>query len=131
VAVAYFWHLLFPINKKLWTSSFVLYTCGLDLLMLGSLIYIIEIRSSKSWTYFFEVFGKNPLFIYLLSEILAILLWTIPGSNGKPMYENINSVVFQKILPGPFGSLMFALTFMFTCWLVGWWMDRNKKYIRV
>ena len=130
MTLAYFWDLVFPINKKLWTSSYVLYTCGIDLLILGALIYVIEIRGSRKWTYFFEVFGKNPLFIYLLSEIIAILFWFLMAG-GRTVYEAINEAVFQKLMPGPFGSLAFALSVMFFCWLVGWMMDRRRIYIRV
>jgi predicted acyltransferase len=130
ICIAYFWDLAFPINKKLWTSPFVLYTCGLDLLILGSLIYVVEILGKKKWTYFFEVFGKNPLFIYLLSEITAILLYVVMVG-GKPLYRLINDAVYQKIIPGPVGSLLFALSVMMFCWLVGFWMDKNKKYVRV
>lgn len=130
MTLAYFWDLVFPINKKLWTSSYVLYTCGIDLLLLGGLIYIIEIWGRRRWTYFFEVFGKNPLFIYLLSEIIAILFWFLMAG-GRTVYEAINEAVFQKLMPGPFGSLAFALSVMFFCWLVGWMMDRRRIYIRV
>ncbi|MGL6269822.1 MAG: acyltransferase family protein, partial [Chitinophagaceae bacterium] len=131
VAIAYFWHLEFPINKKLWTSSFVFYTCGLAMLILGILIYWIELAGKRNWTYFFEVFGKNPLFIYLLSEITVILLYTFTNDKGQSIYESVNLGFYQKIAPGSIGSLLFALSVMFFCWLVGWWMDRNKKYIRV
>ena len=130
ICVAYFWDLLFPINKKLWTSPFVLYTCGLDLLILGSLIYIIEILGKKNWTYFFEVFGKNPLFIYLLSEILITVLSLIRVGNTS-LPRALNTSIFQKLLPGAAGSLLFALSYMMVCWLVGYWMDKNKKYVRV
>jgi predicted acyltransferase len=130
VCVAYFWDLHFPINKKFRTGSFVLYTCGIDLVILGTLIYIIDILGRKNWTYFFEVFGKNPLFIYLLSEIIAILLWFIPV-NGKSLYEVINDAVYQELIPGPWGSLAFALTVMMTCWSVGYVLDKKKIYVRV
>jgi predicted acyltransferase len=101
------------------------------MLILGVLIYIIELAGKRNWTYFFEVFGKNPLFIYLLSEIIVILLYTFSYSKGESIYESINHSLYQKVAPGPIGSLLFALSVMFVCWLVGWWMDRNKKYVRV
>lgn len=130
VVLAYFWDLLFPINKKLWTSSFVFYTCGIDLVLLAGLIYIIEIRQQKKWTGFFEVFGKNPLIIYLISELLAIMMWFIL-INKKPLYMVINDELYQKLLPGPWGSLAFAVSVMLACWLIGWWMHKRKIYIRV
>ena len=130
LCTAYFWDLLFPINKKLWTSPFVLYTCGLDLLLIGALIYIIDILGKKNWTYFFEVFGKNPLFIYLLSEILITVLNLFHIGN-IPLTRAINDSLFQKLLPGPIGSFAFAITYMMICWMAGFWMDKNGKYVRV
>ena len=131
LCTAYFWDLLFPINKKLWTSSFVLYTVGLDMIILGILIYIIEIRSWNKWTYFFQVFGRNPLSIYLLSELLVTLFYMIRTGPRISLYQAINNGFYQKVLPGAFGSLFFALSYMMLCWLVGYWMDKRKIYIRV
>jgi predicted acyltransferase len=130
LCIAYFWDLSFPINKKLWTSSFVLYTCGLDLVILGALIYIIDILGRKKWTYFFEVFGKNPLFIYLLSEIIITPLKDIHFGKSS-IFRFVNESIFQKITPGALGSFLFAISYMMLCWLVGYWMDKNGKYVRV
>jgi predicted acyltransferase len=131
IAVACAWNLVFPINKKLWTSSFVLVTIGIDLVLLAFLIYFIEFKEKTSWTPFFSVFGKNPLFIYLLSELLIIVLFTVPAGNGENTAEWINRVGFQALFPGPFGSLLFALSYMMICWCVGKWLDVKKIYIRV
>jgi predicted acyltransferase len=130
LVIAYFWDLSFPINKKLWTSSFVLYTCGLDLMILGSLMYVIDILGKKGWTYFFEVFGKNPLFIYLLSELIAISFGMIKVGE-RSLSGVINDVFFQKVAPGPWGSLFYAVSVMMFCWVVGYFMDRRKFYVRV
>ena len=133
ILVALAWNMVFPINKKLWSSSFVLLTTGLDLTILASLIYAIEIRNwtRANWPRFFVIPGKNPLFIYLLSELLAITLSIIPVGNGQSAFEWIGIHVFQPILPGAFGSLLFALTFMLLCWSAGWWLDRRAIYVRV
>ncbi|HEX9958117.1 MAG TPA: DUF5009 domain-containing protein [Fibrella sp.] len=126
------WDMVFPINKKLWTSSFVLLTTGLDLTMLATLIYVIEIRNwnAANWTQFFVIPGKNPLFIYLLSEVLAISLSMIPVG-GENLFGWINSHLVQRLVPGAIGSLLFALSFMLLCWSAGWALDRRKIYIRV
>ncbi len=129
VAIAYFWHLLFPINKKLWTSSFVLYTVGIDCMILAAIVYVIDFLKMNRWTYFFEVFGRNPLFIYLLSEVIAILLWFFTIGD-VPAYSLLYQNVFSYA-GGYLGSLLFALTVMMVCWLVGWWMDKRKIYVRV
>lgn len=128
--VSYCWDPFFPINKKLWTSSYVMLTVGIDLALLAVLMYIIEFRKHAGWTSFFTVFGKNPLFIYLLSEVIAILLWFFKTSDGKPYYNHLYDKIFSHM--GPYtGSLAFALFIMMVCWLVGWWMDRKKIYVRV
>lgn len=130
LVIAYFWNLQFPINKKLWTSSFVLHTVGLDLMIIAGIMYVIDFAGRTRWTYFFEVFGKNPLFIYLLSELLAILLWFFRAADGQPYYSWIYQNVFSH-LGGYIGSLMFALSVMMTCWLVGYILDKKKIYVRV
>jgi predicted acyltransferase len=128
--IAYFWHLLFPINKKLWTSSFVLLTVGLNCIIIAAIIYIVDFLRKARWTYFFEVFGKNPLFIYLLSEVFAILLYTFRTSPGKTLFKSVYENSFG-IIGGKVGSLLFALAFMLICWLVGLWLDKRKIYVKV
>ncbi|MBC8151529.1 MAG: DUF1624 domain-containing protein, partial [Bacteroidetes bacterium] len=109
IFVALCWDMVFPINKKLWTSSFVLLTTGLDLVILATLIYAIEIRNwnRANWTQFFVIPGKNPLFIYLLSELLAIGLYMMPAGGGESAFGWLNSHLVQPVVPGPVGSLLF------------------------
>ncbi|GAC1419041.1 MAG: acyltransferase family protein [Flavisolibacter sp.] len=132
IFIALCWHPTFPINKKLWTSSFVLLTTGLDLVLISALIYILEIQSWNytKWTNFFQVFGKNPLFIYLLSEVLVISMFMIRVGPGN-LYSWINNHIFQNIARGALGSLLFALCYMMVCWLVGLVLSRKNIYIRV
>lgn len=131
--IALWWNMVFPINKKLWTSSFVLLTTGLDLALIAALVYVIEIRewTQGGWTRFFLVFGKNPLFIYLLSEIGVTILYMIPAGRGQSLYGRINEAFFQVIAPGAVGSLLFALAYMLFCWSIGWWLNKRKIYIKV
>ena len=129
VLLAISWNTWFPINKKLWTSSFVLLTCGLDLLIIGALIYVIEVKTWQKWTGFFTIFGKNPLFIYIVADLLLVLVQALfPDAD---IVTRINTGFFQVIAPGPVGSLLFALCFMLVCWCVGYVLDRRKIYIRV
>jgi predicted acyltransferase len=109
----------------------VLVTVGIDLIILSFLIYFIEFKEKTRWTPFFAVFGKNPLFIYLLSELLIVILFTIPAGHDENSAQWINRTVFQAIFPGPFGSLLFALSYMLLCWSVGKWLDVKKIYVRV
>jgi predicted acyltransferase len=131
VALALAWHPFFPINKKLWTGSFVLLTVGIDCILLAVLIYITDFLQQRKWAWFFEVFGKNPLFIYLLSEIGVILLGFFRvGEN----YQSLHSWIFENVFSHAgmyFGSFLFAISFMLICWLVGYIMDKRKIYVRV
>jgi predicted acyltransferase len=132
IFIAICWDAVFPINKKLWTSSFVFITTGLDLVIISFLLYALEINNwnKGNWTRFFVVFGKNPLFIYIVSEVLLIILsWITISNMGLP--EWINKSFYQAIAPGRIGSLLFAISFMLVCWLVGYILDKRKIYIRV
>jgi predicted acyltransferase len=133
IFIALWWNMAFPVNKKLWTSSFVLLTSGLDLLLIAALVYTVEMKNwtQGGWTKFFLVFGKNPLFIYLLSEILVTVLYMIPVDHRQSLYGWVNKVFFQVIAPGAVGSLLFALTYMLFCWSIGWWLNKRKIYIKV
>ena len=127
---AYCWDLIFPINKKLWSSSFVLQTVGLDCIIISIIIYIINFRQQTNWTYFFEVFGRNPLFIYLLSELMATLLYFFRVEPKLSFYQWIYRNIF--IYAGEYvGSLLFAISFMLLCWLGGYILDKRKIYVRV
>ncbi len=95
--VAYTWDLVFPINKKLWTSSFVVLTVAIDCILLAMLVYIIDLRRQTNWTYFFEVFGRNPLFIYLLSEVLAILLYFFRSGD-----QNLYAALTHEYIPSAY-----------------------------
>jgi predicted acyltransferase len=133
IFIALWWNMIFPINKKLWSSPFVLLTTGIDLLLISALIYILEIknRNGLKWTNFFLVFGKNPLFIYILSEVLVTILFMIRVSRGESVFSWINTNLFQVVAPGPWGSFLFAIIYMLLCWSVGWWLNKRRIYIRV
>ncbi len=133
IFVALWWNMIFPINKKLWTSPFVLLTTGIDLLILSSLVFALEIRNwnAANWTRFFVIFGKNPLFIYILSEVLIIIIYMIRLGSGEGLFMSISNNVFQNMAPGAWGSFLFAIVYMLVCWLVGWWLNKKSIYIRV
>lgn len=130
VSIALLWDMSFPINKPLWTSSYVLHSAGLSLLILAALILLIEIAGYVKWTYFFEAFGKNPLFIFALATLLikTLSFIRIDGSSLQGwLYEH----VFLSWSEGKTASLLFALSYMLVMWLIGFWMDKKKIYIKV
>jgi len=124
------WDMAFPINKKIWTSSFVLNTVGIDLVMLAALIYAIEIIKFRKGVGFFTVFGKNPLFIYILADFVSMALGMIPVGN-----TNLHGWLFESFFGSIFSpinaSLLSALFVMMICWTAGYFMDKKKIYVKV
>lgn len=142
VVLGWIWSLGFPINKKIWTSSYVLYTTGLGILTLGSMIWFLEIQGIKNGaTKFFDVFGKNPLFIFVLSGLLPrfLTLFRIPdGMNieGDPQYLTALSWFYKYVcakIPGPpeLGSLVYSICFLALMWALCYVLDKKKVYVKV
>ena len=133
IFIAICWNIYFPINKKLWTSSFVLVTSGIDLVLISALIYILEMKNWNAfrWSGFFQIFGRNPLFIYILSELLVVILFMVHVSPTENLFNWLNRIIFQTVAPGPFGSFLFAIFYMLICWSIGWWLNKRKIYVKV
>lgn len=143
IAAGYIWKLVFPINKMIWTSSFVLVTTGLAMIILATMMYFIEMKGKKNWVArFFDVFGKNPLFIFVLSGFIPRLLWLIRIPNGisvdgHQLYTNPLGWFYQTICKPIFpnhlemGSLLYAIVWIVVMWVIVYWMDRKKIYIKV
>lgn len=128
------WHPLFPINKSLWTSSFVLYTGGLSMLLLAASMWVIDVLCWQRGARFFLVFGANPLFAYVLSGLLVKTLLNIRWTAGEEKwnaYRWLYQVVFVPIEPYKTGSLLFALAFLMLCWTVCWVLYRRGIYIKI
>jgi predicted acyltransferase len=130
-SLALWWDLVFPISKKLWTSSFVLYTVGLNLSIMAILVYAIEMRKITFGVRFFDIVGKNPLFIYLFSELFYVVLRMVPTGSGLDAFEWVSERMFQAVFPGPFGALATALAFTLLCWGLGWWLDKRRIYVKI
>ncbi|WP_086477332.1 acyltransferase family protein [Arenibacter amylolyticus] len=130
LAVALLWDPFFPINKPIWTSSYVLYSVGWTLIVLAILIYVLELWNLKKWAYFFEAFGKNPLFIYVLSGVVAKLLGFIQ-INGTSLHSWIYKNLYLSWLDNINASLAFAISFIIVMWLIGYVLDKKRIYIKV
>ncbi|MBW3466206.1 acyltransferase family protein [Arthrospiribacter ruber] len=130
VALCLIWDPFFPINKKIWTSPYVLLTVGLDLVLIAVLIMVIEVWRKRNWTYPLEVFGRNPLILYVLSGIVISLMYIISFGG-----ESLKSIIYQNIftnwLSPKNASLLFSIAYMLLIWLIGYWMDKKKIYIKV
>jgi predicted acyltransferase len=143
VFAGFCWDLIFPINKKIWTSSYVVYTTGLACMVIGVMIYMLEFRNMRGvWSKFFDVFGKNPLFIFVLSgflpRVLALIRWVdkVDPVTGKPVYLSPLPWFYQYICKPVSanlknGSLLYALCMILVYWLIVYLLDRRKIYIKV
>jgi predicted acyltransferase len=141
VFTGFCWDMVFPINKKIWSSSFVVYTTGLAILVLCVLLYTIEIRGKNGrWSRFFDVFGKNALFIFIVSGLLPRIygLFHIADGvspQGVTIYKGFKEWMFDHIFSPAFGpmngSLFYAVFNIILLWLLCYWLDKKKIYIKV
>ena len=124
------WNFLgFPINKPIWSSSYVLYAGGLATLLLAVLIWIIDVQGWKDWAYVFRVFGLNPLASYALSGFVIKTFGLIKiGDQG--LYGWLYSHLFQHA-GNYFGSFLQALCYTMFIWLFAWWLYRKNKVIKL
>lgn len=128
-----------PINKKIWSPTFVLTTCGLASSFLGLLIWIIDIKGYKKWCRFFEAYGINPLFMYVLGSVLSIVLnyIRVPYSAAESGLISLKGWFYEALwIPVAGGdetlaSFFFAITFVLVTWIFGYYLYKNKIYIKI
>ncbi len=136
-AVGLVWDLVFPINKYLWTSSYVLYSGGISMVFLAAAVWVLDVKNWERGTRFFQIIGANPLFAFILSGLLTKTMLSVSWldaskASGKTnvygwVYENI----FAKIDGGAFGSFLFSLVFMLLVWMVCWILYRREIFIKI
>ena len=98
-------------------------------MILATVIFIVDFLQKTRGAHFFEVPGKNPLIVYLFSELLATVLY-MTHIGDTSVYEWLYKNIF--VYAGDyFGSFLFAIAYMLVCWSLGYWMDKKKIYIRV
>ena len=142
VLAGWIWDFSFPINKKIWTSSYVLYTTGLAMITLGMFIFLLEFKEAKGkWSHFFDVFGKNPLFIFVLSgflpRVLALLRWVDhTDEKGQPVYTSAFPWFYEHVCKNinsdlRIGSFIYALCFIAFMFSLAYILDKKKIYIKV
>lgn len=119
-----------PINKKIWSPSFVLVTCGMGATLLSLLIWIIDVNNKKKWSVFFESFGANPLFLYVFGSILGTLIHVI-NIKGISLKSWIFDAMLAMNMDIYFTSCLFAVIFVLTCWIVGHPLYKRGVYIKI
>ncbi len=135
LALGLIWNSYFPMNKALWTSSYVLATSGLALLILGACYWLIDIKGYKRWAWPFVVFGVNALPLFVFSGIWARMhaAYRVTGADGqlvsvqKWVMLNIYLPVFNPID----ASLAFAVSFILLWLFLMWLLYRRRIYVKV
>jgi predicted acyltransferase len=131
VGAGLIWNPFFPINKPIWTSSYVLYAGGIAMLILALMFMIVDIWNLKRWTGFFNTFGTNALFTYALAGIWTRTMLTVKIGDSSLynwIFTHMCSPLFtsQKI-----ASLMFAIIQVLLIWAVGYILYRKKIVIKL
>ncbi len=131
VLLGFGWNKLFPINKALWTSSFVVYTAGLACLSLALIQYLTETVKWEGWTKPFIIFGVNPMLVFFFSGIIPRVLSTIKVS-GKGFQEFVYKDVLNSIFENAkMASLSWAILYLVFWFLILLWFYRKKIIVKV
>ncbi|MFT6879490.1 MAG: putative acyltransferase [Arcticibacterium sp.] len=118
--IAQIWNLDFPINKNLWSSSFVMQTTGLSLLLLTFFYYVIDVKGFKSWAFFFKVIGMNSILIYVSGKFFNWAYTT------KALFQWLLDIVDE-----PYSLLYFAICVILVKWFFLKFLYHKKLFLRV
>ena len=128
------WGIVFPINKNLWTSSYVVFTAGTALLLLGVLYWLIDVKERRGlWEKWMVVYGMNAITVFVASGMVAKTLGLIRfgGGDGPSLYDWMFNTLFRPWAGDYNGSLAFALTYVvFWLWVM-WILHARKIYIKI
>jgi len=120
IAAGLLWSLSLPLNKKLWTSTFVLVVGGISIALFAIVYYIVEVKGHTKWTFFFRVIGLNSITIYMLQQIV-------------PMREVSGFFLSgtAALLPEPWGAVLLAMGYVLVCWLLLYFLWKKKLFLKV
>ncbi len=129
------WHWAFPINRNLWTGSYVVFTGGMAAATLATCIWLIDALALRRWTTPFEVFGVNPLLAFIGSGMMARLIYSViqvpHGGETVPVQRVIYETLYASWLAPRNASLLFAVTFVLFWVALLWILYRQRVYLRV
>ncbi len=141
VLLGLLWNFSFPINKKLWTSSFVLFAVGWSLLLLALSVWMFDRRSEdegreapgkrSGWFTPLLVLGTNAITAYVFSELLAGGIGSIHVHPGMNLHHWFYTAILSGVPYPAFASLLYSLGFVAVCWLPVYWLYRRRIFIKV
>ena len=125
------WNLWFPINKMIWTSSYVLFTAGFALFVFGLCYWAIDVRRWKGWSAPFIMFGVNPLAIYFLASWVETAVH-VHHVHGDTIKDILFSNIFARLFSDPYlASLSWSVSFVLVFFVVAWALYRKRMFVRV
>jgi predicted acyltransferase len=134
-AVGAMWGWAFPINKNIWTSSYVVFTAGLACLTLATCLWLTDVLRLRGWTRPFVVFGLNPLVAFVGSGVLARTIYSLvrveQGGSAVPIQTAMYRVGYASWLPPKIASLGFALTVVAFWFVLLWGLQRKGVVLKV
>ncbi|NJL00074.1 MAG: DUF5009 domain-containing protein [Spirulinaceae cyanobacterium SM2_1_0] len=134
VALGWQWGLIFPINKHLWTSSFVLFSSGWSLLLLALCYETIEVWRWRGWSRPLEILGMNAIFLFVASGIVTRILYRThigTGEDAPTTYRWLYETLFLPWAGELNGSLLFAIANIILWWLILYWLYQRGWFIKV
>lgn len=127
-------HYVFPINKNLWTSTFVLFTGGFAMILLAACMWIVDVKGWKKWSWPFLVYGSNAITAFFIATMLAILsgLFHVHvGERTTTVHGYVYSHFFANLASPKNASLLFAIFFVLLCFLPLWLLYRKRIFIKL
>ena len=138
--IGVFWSIWMPINKRIWTSSYTVFTAGMALLCLGVAYHAVDLRGYRRLFEPFRVYGMNAIFAFVASGMMAVALGSIRvagpvDASGAATSVSMQSRVYEALLALPgderVASLLFALAFVTIWGAITWWMDRAGVHFKI
>lgn len=140
LATGYFWSIWFPLNKKMWTSSYVLVAAGWSLLLFALAYWAVEQRGwgktgwSKWLLWPWLVFGSNAIVVYIISELLESAIGQVPFTAGGHRYDALSYLyehVFLAIGDPGWRALAYSVFYTVVCFVPAWVLYRRKIFVKV
>lgn len=128
--IAQFW----PINKALWSGSYMLLSSSMLMLLLAALVYVVDVRRAVNLAEPFRIYGTNPLFVYMLSWVWTVIIDRLIVWQQGDVSMSLYAYVYQglaQVLPPEVASLAFALAHVALFWYVSYWLYRRQIFIKL
>jgi len=129
------WHWSFPINKSLWTSSYVVFCAGMAAVAIATIIWIVDVHNVRGWTKFFVVYGMNPMIAFVGSGVMARCIYSIFKVNYGGKQIALQAAIYQSLfaswLEPVNASLAFAIAFVMFWFLILYALYRKQIFLKV